>query len=48
MKDTLNRKTDKIWCPEKEGFQYINACASNCKKNYLCKAYEDYLQPRLF
>jgi hypothetical protein len=22
----------KIWCPDKEGFQYTEACDKNCKK----------------
>lgn len=43
-------KTDirKIWCDKKEGFQYISACESNCKKKMRCKAYRNYLEPRLY
>jgi hypothetical protein len=39
---------NKIWCDEKEGFQYIKACESNCKKKNKCKAFKNYLEPGLF
>jgi len=43
-------KTDikTIWCSDKEGFQYINACETNCEKKDKCMAYKNYLEPKLF
>lgn len=43
-------KTDinRMWCPDREGFQYINACETNCKKKDKCMAYKNYLEPGLF
>jgi hypothetical protein len=38
----------KIWCPDKEGFQYIEACFKNCGKKDKCIALSDYLEPKLF
>jgi len=45
--DKLKTDVNKIWCDEREGFQYIKACESNCKKRYKCKAYRNYLEPKL-
>jgi hypothetical protein len=43
-------KTDikTIWCPDKEGFRYLNVCEINCKKRDKCIAYKNYLEPKLF
>jgi hypothetical protein len=38
----------KIWCPDREGFQYITACLSNCKKKEKCKAFRNYREPQMF
>jgi hypothetical protein len=38
----------KIWCDEREAFQYVKACESNCKKKNRCKALRDYREPRLY
>jgi hypothetical protein len=38
----------KIWWPDKEGFQYIEACFKNCGKKDKCIALSDYLEPKLF
>jgi hypothetical protein len=55
MSKKPNEKSDKpetdiktIWCPDREGFQYINACETNCKKKDKCVAYKNYLEPGLF
>jgi hypothetical protein len=31
--DYLNKNITKIWCPDRDNFQYIKVCDSNCKKN---------------
>ena len=41
-------KIQKIWCPDRESFQYINACNLNCRKKDSCQAWRDYLEPKLF
>jgi len=46
--EKLTTDANKIWCDEREGFQYIKACESNCKKKDKCKAFKDYLEPGLF
>jgi len=52
MKETIvDKKKEtgiKIWCPEKEKFQYINVCEKKCSKKYRCAAFMDYVAPRLF
>ena len=49
-KEKENQDTDtaKIWCPEKEIFQYIHVCEINCKKKDGCEAFRDYVEPKLF
>jgi len=39
---------NKIWCPDREGFHYVEACEKNCKKKDRCTAYRNYLEPGLF
>jgi len=46
--DSQAKGPDKIWCPYREGFRYIKACISNCKKKEKCKTFRDYREPRLF
>ena len=46
--DSQANGTDKIWCPYREGFRYIKACISNCKKKEKCRTFRDYREPRLF
>jgi hypothetical protein len=46
--DSQAKGTDKIWCPYREGFRYIKACISNCKKKEKCKTFREYREPRLF
>jgi hypothetical protein len=48
LEDETKMETNKIWCNEREGFQYIKACESNCRKNNRCKAFRNYLEPRLY
>jgi hypothetical protein len=43
----LNRKKDKVWCPEGGRYQYIDACEASCKKINKCMAYADYREPKL-
>jgi len=43
-----DEKIKKIWCPDRESFQYISACSLNCKKKDSCRAWKDYLEPKLF
>jgi hypothetical protein len=38
----------KIWCPDKDGFQYIEACNKNCRGKDKCMALRNYLEPKLF
>jgi hypothetical protein len=38
----------KIWCPDRENFQYIKVCDSNCKKKQKCSAFRAYFEPGLF
>jgi hypothetical protein len=55
----MSKKTDEdldkskteiktIWCPDMEGFQYLNVCETSCKKRDKCIAYKNYLDPKLF
>ena len=46
--DSQSAVADKIWCPFREGFRYIKACISNCKKKEKCRTFRDYREPRLF
>jgi hypothetical protein len=46
--DYLNKNIVKIWCPDRDNFQCIKVCDSNCKKKYKCKAFRDYSLPKLF
>ena len=46
--DTGEEKVQKIWCPDRESFQYISACNLNCRKKGSCPAWRDYLEPKLF
>lgn len=48
IEDKIKIETNKIWCDEREGFQYIKACESNCKKKNRCKTFRNYLEPRLY
>jgi hypothetical protein len=55
MSKKSNGKLDKsepyikrIWCPDMEGFQYVEACEKNCKKKDKCTAYKNYIEPGLF
>ncbi len=38
----------KIWCPDREGFHYVDACEKNCKKKNKCAAFRKYVEPGLF
>jgi len=40
--------TIKIWCDDSGSFRYVKACLANCKKKQQCKAFRNYLEPRLF
>jgi hypothetical protein len=46
--NTTDSDTVKIWCPEGENFQYVKACAADCKKKDRCKPFRDYFEPKLF
>jgi len=46
--DQQAKCSDKIWCPYKEGFRYVEACISNCKKKEKCPTFRDYREPWLF
>jgi hypothetical protein len=46
--DKSGTDINKVWCPDKESFQYIEACEKNCKKKNRCTAFRDYLEPELF
>jgi hypothetical protein len=46
--DNPDKESAKIWCPDRENFQYIKVCDSNCKKKQKCSALRDYLEPILF
>ncbi len=46
--DKSRTDINKIWCLDREGFQYINACETNCKKKDKCMAYKNYVEPKLF
>ena len=38
----------KIWCPDKEHFQYIKVCERNCKKKDRCEVFQNHFQLKLF
>jgi hypothetical protein len=38
----------KIWCADRENFQYIKACKVHCRKKSICQAFRDYFEPKLF
>ena len=46
--DNEDKESAKIWCPDRENFQYIKVCDSNCKKKQKCSAFRDYFEPILF
>jgi hypothetical protein len=46
--DNQDKNTVKIWCPDRENFQYIKVCDMNCKKKTTCEAFRDYFEPKLF
>jgi len=46
--DDKGEKIKRIWCPDRESFQYISACSLNCRKKDRCRAWKDYLEPKLF
>jgi hypothetical protein len=46
--DKQHNDFDKVWCYDMEGFQYVKACKSNCKKKDKCSTFKDYLEPTLF
>jgi len=37
--DIQTSNLDKIWCYDMEGFQYVKACESNCKKKDRCNTF---------
>jgi len=43
-----DKNTVKIWCTDRDNFQYIKVCDMNCKKKNTCAAYKDHLEPKLF
>jgi hypothetical protein len=47
-KSESDRNMHKIWCPEVENFNYIDACDAHCKKKDRCKPFRDYFEPKLF
>jgi len=46
--DNPDKESAKIWCPDRENFQYIKVCDSNCKKKQKCSAFRDYFEPIMF
>ncbi len=44
---THNRNLDKIWCPERSHYQYVEACDATCRKKKRCQAYAGYREPKL-
>jgi len=46
--NTRDKNILKIWCPDRENFQYIKVCDSTCKKKDKCEAFRDYREPKLF
>jgi len=46
--DNQSKNDIKIWCPDRESFQYVKVCDMNCKKKSRCEAFRDYLEPKLF
>lgn len=47
-RDKTETDTTKIWCDEREGFQYVKSCEVNCTKRYKCKAFKNYMEPGLY
>lgn len=45
---TTNPKTEKIHCPTKKCFKYVEACKTNCPRAKKCKALAEYLKPKIF
>ena len=46
--DNPDKESAKIWCLDRENFQYIKVCDSNCKKKQKCSAFRDYFEPIMF
>ena len=46
--DNPDKESAKLWCPDRENFQYIKVCDSNCKKKQKCSAFRDYFEPIMF
>jgi hypothetical protein len=46
--DNPDKESAKIWCPDRENFQYVKVCDSNCKKKQKCSAFRAYCEPILF
>lgn len=42
-----HKNADKIWCPERGHYRYIEVCQASCKKINRCEAYADYREPKL-
>jgi len=46
--DIQDENNAKIWCPDRENFQYVKVCDMNCKKKDKCEAFRNYVEPKLF
>ena len=42
-----DKNRDKLWCPEKGRYQYVEVCRASCKKLHKCGTYAEYREPKL-